>query len=548
MTSVTRDFATTGDGMIAPDAQPGDTMDAMARRAPRLRVPERMVLLSVAVLVAVVAVLTVTPWPVGAFQDDAMYTVLAKSLAEGHGYRFINLPGEPNATHFPPGYPLVLALLWKVAPSFPDNLVVFKFANAVFLALAAVGCHRFVRKRFAAGVIPSAVAGLAGTLSVVVLVVTGVVLSEPLFMALLFPALLAAERSAETGAPRDAAVAGAWLGALGLVRTVGAFGLPAAALVLVLRRRFTGAAALCVAGALFMLPWQWWVGQHQGEIASVFTGKYGAYGTWLIEGYRDGGLDLARGVVLGNLREIRNTLSFLILPIAQPFPRFLLLAALGVFAIAGVRVFCRRAPVTLAFLLLYMLVVIAWPFQPSRFLIGVWPLWLPLIGAGVLSLWQAQAAISSRLRVPLRSALVVAAVACASGHLWYNVRGYTHAWWASIPRDAGQRAKPIVEWVAQYTQPDDVLSTEDDLMVYLYAGRKSVPTATFTARERLIVATDEEHTATAREIFRKYQPDYYIINSRQGARTAEVLASEVPPLLRHVGDIATVRIYTRVQP
>ncbi len=546
MTSAARDFGTPGDEMIAAQAEQGGTVEHVARPASRFRVSERIVLLSVAVLVALVGILTVTPWPVGAFQDDAMYTVLAKSLAEGQGYRFLNLPGEPNATHFPPGYPLVLALLWKFAPPFPDNLVVFKFANAVFLALAAVGCHRFVRNRLDAGVLPSAGAAVAGTLSVVVLVVTGVVLSEPLFMAVLFPALLAAERAADDGAPRDAAIAGAWLGVLGLVRTVGALGLPAVALVLIARRHFKAAAALCVVGALFMLPWQWWVSQHQGEIAGVFTGKYGAYGAWLVDGYREGGLELARGVVLGNLREIRNTLSFLILPVPQALPRYLLLSALGVFAVAGVRVFSRRAPVTLAFLGLYMLVVIVWPFQPSRFLIGVWPLWLPLIGAGVVALWRAPA--SSRLQAALRAAVVVAAVACASGHLWYNARGYTNEWWASIPRDAGQRAKPIVEWVAQYTRPDDVLSTEDDLMVYLYAGRKAVPTATFTAQERLTMATDAEHLAAAREIFRNYQPDYYIINSRQGALTADVLAREVPPLLRHVGDIATVRIYTRIQP
>ena len=33
----------------------------------------------------------------------------------------INMPGAPHATHFPPGYPLLLAALWKLLPSFPDN-------------------------------------------------------------------------------------------------------------------------------------------------------------------------------------------------------------------------------------------------------------------------------------------------------------------------------------------------------------------------------------------------------------------------------------------
>jgi len=116
MTARLRDFASPRDGMIAREPGVDDTLGDTARSAPRLRISERMVVTSFAVLVALVAVLSVTPWPVGAFHDDAMYTVLARSLTEGHGYRFLNLLGEPNVTHVPPGYPLVLALLWMVAP------------------------------------------------------------------------------------------------------------------------------------------------------------------------------------------------------------------------------------------------------------------------------------------------------------------------------------------------------------------------------------------------------------------------------------------------
>ena len=97
--------------MTAPShlLTPGQETRALGWRERLARVPmpsERLTHALLVVLVLVVAILTVAPWPVGAFQDDAMYTVLAKSLAEGKGYRFLNLPGEPNATHFPPGYPL----------------------------------------------------------------------------------------------------------------------------------------------------------------------------------------------------------------------------------------------------------------------------------------------------------------------------------------------------------------------------------------------------------------------------------------------------------
>ena len=42
--------------------------------------------------------------------DGAGYAVLARSLAEGSGYRAIDHPDRPRHAHFPPGYPLLLAL------------------------------------------------------------------------------------------------------------------------------------------------------------------------------------------------------------------------------------------------------------------------------------------------------------------------------------------------------------------------------------------------------------------------------------------------------
>jgi len=87
--------------------------------------------------------------PVGALRDDAMYVLLAKSIATGHGYRWLNLPGTPAAIHFPPGYPAFLALLWWIAPAFPASVVLFKLANTVLAASSAVVVARFARARFA---------------------------------------------------------------------------------------------------------------------------------------------------------------------------------------------------------------------------------------------------------------------------------------------------------------------------------------------------------------------------------------------------------------
>src|ERR1019366_5056821 len=104
-------------------------------------------------------VFAMNPLPIGAFHDDARYLLLARSIAEGTGYRFVFVPGAPAGTHFPPAFPLVLAALWKVAPAFPASVTLFKLLNALLLALAAFAAFVFARAR--AGLASWTAAGVA---------------------------------------------------------------------------------------------------------------------------------------------------------------------------------------------------------------------------------------------------------------------------------------------------------------------------------------------------------------------------------------------------
>jgi hypothetical protein len=75
---------------------------------------------SVAALTAgALAVVGVVAWevvPPGVWHDDGAYVLLGQSLAEGEGLRYFHVAGSPPDAKFPPLYPLVLALLWKIAP------------------------------------------------------------------------------------------------------------------------------------------------------------------------------------------------------------------------------------------------------------------------------------------------------------------------------------------------------------------------------------------------------------------------------------------------
>ena len=59
----------------------------------------------------------------GIFHDDGIYVVTARALAEGQGYRIISLPESPPQTKYPILFPWLLSLVWRLAPSFPDNLL-----------------------------------------------------------------------------------------------------------------------------------------------------------------------------------------------------------------------------------------------------------------------------------------------------------------------------------------------------------------------------------------------------------------------------------------
>jgi hypothetical protein len=135
------------------------------------------------IVVFAVGALIVDGQPVGAIRDDSMYVLLAKALATGQGYRWLHLPGTPAAIHFPPGYPAMLALLWTLFPAFPGNVIVFKLANALFAALAAIGVARLVRTRLEMSEMTAQFIAIAALLASPVLTLVARVMSEPLFLA-----------------------------------------------------------------------------------------------------------------------------------------------------------------------------------------------------------------------------------------------------------------------------------------------------------------------------------------------------------------------------
>ena len=88
--------------------------------------------------------------------------------------------------------------------------------------------------------------------------------------------------------------------------------------------------------------------------------------------------------------------------------------------------------------------------------------------------------------------------------------------------------------------------TDDDLIVYLYAGRRGVPTSGFLPKDRLQHPTDEDNIAAVKAIIDASAPRYYITTSAPGQRAAEALTAGETPLFRRYRMISTALVYERI--
>ncbi|HEY7234365.1 MAG TPA: hypothetical protein VH539_09475 [Gemmatimonadaceae bacterium] len=487
------------------------------------------------IVVVAVGALIVDGQPVGAIRDDSMYVLLAKALATGHGYRWLHLPGTPAAIHFPPGYPAVLALLWTLFPAFPGNVIVFKLANALFAGAAAFGVARLARTRFAMSEVAAQGFAIAALLASPVLALVARVMSEPLFLALLVPALLLAERAVADSKTRarDLVVLGVLSGCITLVRTHGIALLAAILVLLFMRRRFRDAGVFAAVAVTVLVPWQWWVAAHSGTFPLSMRGNYESYAGWLVDGFRTHGVALLGRTALRTTGDLASMLQIVLAPSLPSLARILALLVFVALAALGARRAWRLAPVYTVFLAVYGLIVVLWPFAPARFVWCVWPLilLLPVTGAR-----EILAARPTRPNVRmLRYTTLAATALLACGYAAFNVVGYRARSWSSASYAAYLR--PMLVWVATHTPRDALLASEAEGTVYLYTGRHTVPVGSLAIDEYFRTRTAADAASAIDTIVQRYHPQAVIVADGFLRIAVRELAFRQPPVLALVDTI-----------
>ena len=416
----------------------------------------------------------------GDLHDDSLYFVAAKSLAEGHGHRIESLPGEPSQTKYPPLYPLLLSIAWRVHPDFPENLALAGWLSWLALPVVLVQlAFVFPKLGFSPGRTWVLLALFA--LNPYVILFSTQLLTELWYLALVLAAMQLLERGA--GPP----VSPLWIHAAGLVagvayltRSAGLALFAAGALYLWIRRERKAVMYFVAAVAPFFIAWMAWVRLHQtptNDPELLYYLDYFRYQLYAVP-LRD-----LPVVLWKNLDGILWGLGGLVLPkVTSSLFLKILSEVIAIAMIAGVVRMLRRGHGLLfaLFAVFSSLLLLVWHFPANeRFMLPVFPLAL----AGLLV--EAEHFVNM-LRAGLRHAdrsqrVVAGGLMAFAGLLAAGVLGlqlYMGA--AFLPDDARQhRARKIDRlkgygWIRANLPADSAMLALDDVVLYLYTGRRAM--------------------------------------------------------------------------
>lgn len=118
----------------------------------------------------------------GLVGDDAWYALLAKALATGQGFSLISSPLPGILPSYPPGFPLLLSLIFKVAPRFPENAWLLKAVSILAMYGTGAVTYRYLTR--SRGLSPQPALGAAVVVVLMpafVFLATSTVMSECVF-------------------------------------------------------------------------------------------------------------------------------------------------------------------------------------------------------------------------------------------------------------------------------------------------------------------------------------------------------------------------------
>jgi hypothetical protein len=445
---------------------------------------------------------------VGLVVDDGWYVMLAKALATGQGYALINSPSPGILPLYPPLFPFLLSLVYRLSPQFPENVWLLKSVSIAAMLGAGLATYRyFARERKLPPALAYGIAVAAVTVPAFVFLATSTVMSECVFTLTQLLTMIAVERCAreENGraAWRYAAMGGALAALSFLTRSIG-LGLIVAALIYLLKEGLRRQAVIFAVGvALLVGPWMIYARLHAPTEA-----QRNEQNGYVVQSYTTQLWQRRAGVATGEKLSVSDIIercwnnaveiagldvgAMLAAPSVRP-PERNGLEALGsgggvralslilsLLIIAGF-VAAAREKLTLAefFVPISLLITVVWPWTPFRFVLPLAPLMIFYLLAGLRlvarpfqSSRRNPASEWPRLMLGLAvGCLVLVNIYDSAKYLWH-LKG-PEAERPEWVRAFGEHEE-MMNWIGAKLPKTDVIATPNPPLIFLYTGNKTI--------------------------------------------------------------------------
>jgi hypothetical protein len=489
----------------------------------------------------------------GRMQDDGIYFSTAKALAQGQGYVLASFPGSPAQTKYPILYPWLLSWIWKLNPSFPENLKDGVRLTEFFGCWSLVATFLLLRKLSVIGEKTALFVSALCAFQPIFLRLSGVIMSDVPFMALVLTVLVLGDKITRPGASLWAVIAaGAVAGFSAGIRTLGIAVIAGIFLLALTRRAYRQAIVIGMVAGAVVLAESWTtmirpraVPPASNSISEPGWNQVSAYYTNYFQFNWHMGVPtfwhFLAMVKMNFLLLLTSPGSLLIGPLnTGTMP---LTAVLSVPIWLGIARQYRRAEWKAIYFVFtfYFAIVLIWPWpQPERFSLPLLPfffagLWLELGRLGPMLRANLRGGVPISQRI-VSGALSLILLALGGFGAWnYLVRDPRQLQLASASQARALEArKQAYEWIRQHTEVGDRFVASDDAVLYLYTGRQGLwPVAFLPAAVYMSDTKSLEHDLLhAAEAGRHVGVHYWfrtnddfvlvVANDRIDARMAEI--------------------------
>ncbi|MGE0130194.1 MAG: hypothetical protein AB7U82_19080 [Blastocatellales bacterium] len=448
---------------------------------------------------------------VGLFVDDGWYVLLAKSLATGQGYSLINSPTTGILPLYPPAFPFLLSLFYRIWPSFPDNIYLLKSVSVVAMMVVGVIAYRyFVRERKLPAHLALGISFAAVVSPPLVFIATSTVMSECVFALVFLITIVVMEKCVRAGQGArgiQLALTGAALASTAfLTRSIGVALVAAGFLYLLKARLIKSAIVFTVAVAAFAGPWVIYTRLHTptpeqrkeqgGHIVLPYTDQFWQkragfthLGTVTIADLPERvvnnvieitGRDIGRIVVTPLFEMMRDPFAEAQREDVQAGGRgstWSVSFFLSIFAIIGLIAMMRQR-VTMSELAvpLSLAITVLWPWETFRFVLPLIPFVIFYFVIGVRAIYSLLSKNDSQRQWAVATAFVLLIAAInLYGNLTFlakklDTTALDRPQWLQI----FDEAETMFKWVNERAAKTDVIATANPPLVHLYTGVKTV--------------------------------------------------------------------------